>query len=193
MAAYSFTEEDLQGFVGTLTLSSNNPIGVQVFKQQTSSRSRFTTYFFRLNRVLTIEDDINTTVLSYSPRINMLNGYKNMFQVEACEYEDDDETDDDETVFIPVGRMLQPIVWDKGDAKQFGVEIVPFILDGEEIEAFHLNFGTLMWDTSTNAWHTNDVTHWQMFQEILSAWDAENIRWSQGNAPEQKVGVNLRL
>ena len=165
--------EDLQRFQGIL--STNNTIGVQVSKQRTSRFS--TTYFFRLDSVLTIDEDIDITVLSYSPRINMLNGSTNRFQVVANEFEDN-ETDG---IPLPVGRMLKPIVWDAGDAKQFGVEIKPFSLD-DEIEAFHLYFGTFMWDTSTNTWHTNDVTHWQMFQDIHSAWVRENSRWSQGNA-----------
>ena len=169
--------EDLQCFQGILL--TNNTIGVQVSKKVSRSK-RSTTYLLRLDSALTIYDDIDITVLSYSPRINILNGFKNRFKVVANEFKHN-ETDD---IPLPVGRMLKPIMWDAGDAKQFGVEIQPFSLDDEEeIEAFHLYFGKFMWDTSTDTWHTNDVTHWQMFEEIHSAWCRENSLWSQENSP----------
>lgn len=171
--------EDLQRFQGIL--STNNSIAVQVSKRQTSRFS--TTYVLRLDTALTISD-INVTVLFYSPRLNILNGYKTRFQVYG-------EVPDD--VPFPVGRMLKPVVWDAasnlGNAKHFGVEIQPFSLDNEEIETFRLYFGTFICDTSTNIWRTHDVTNWQMFQEIHSAWVREEIKWSQENAPgrEEKI------
>ena len=171
----NISTENLQGFFGAPP--TNIRIGVDVSKRRTSRFS--TSYLFQLHRTLSFTDDISVDLLWYSPRLNIWNGYNNRFQVSGGEFASEQS--------FPVGRMLKPIVWDAAgrNEKTFGVEIQAFRLPNERIEDFHLYFGTLMLDTSTNTWRTYEVTNWHMFQEIHSKWNQEDRKWSQ-EAPSRE-------